>query len=161
MLQSNKENIPLSMMKKEKNDKKKEKWQPRSPKNEKKREISYQKRSISYSLHTPYIYPHTCTSWYGCMTSFLHLYPIFDFAKYVMQLYLMIPYLELHKNLLDGRMKEAVQIYLSVIRENLSRSWKSYALFWKLGQKPKCGKEGISDDSSQCYSDSQPPKMTW
>jgi len=87
----------------------------------KKRGRSYPKRSISYSLHAPPTYPHTCISRFDCMTSFSPTeYIFFYFAKHVMQVCLMIPYLELH-NLLDGRIKKRQYKY-ALVRGDTSLS---------------------------------------
>ena len=88
----------------------------------KKRGISYPKRSISYSLHTPPTYPHTCTSRFDCMTIFSPTESIFLHCKTWFHtlvhldliVRLMIPYLELHKNLLDGRIKKRQYKYAFV-----------------------------------------------
>ena len=63
-------------------------------------------------MHHPLI--HTCISRFDCMTSFSPTeYIFFYFAKHVMQVRLMIPYLELH-NLLDGRIKKRQYKYALV-----------------------------------------------
>ena len=48
----------------------------------KKRGRSYPKRSISYSLHAPPTYPHTCTSRFDCMTIFSPTESFFYIAKH-------------------------------------------------------------------------------
>ena len=47
-------------------------------------------RSYKRSFHSIHHNPCTCTSWSDCMTCFFSLDPVFDFAIYVIQVYLIL-----------------------------------------------------------------------
>ena len=74
--------------------------------------------------HIHYTYPHTCTSWFDCMTQ-LSLNPLFDFTIYALHVCSsFIPTYELHISH-SGRKKKAQHHFYASVRIH------KYHIYWE------------------------------
>ena len=96
------------------------------------------------------IYPHTCTSWFDCMI-FLSMDPLFDLAKYAMQVCLeTFPTWAPHKLLEVGRKKKRGDKAQNALLRKQTLEWfestiwgvlVNYALFKKISKLLRCENE--------------------